>query len=68
VRELAAGQWHTLTTTSVNVFSKAIEEFAVAVQNGIQPTINGRDARRVLEIVLGIYRSAAEKCQVILSR
>jgi predicted dehydrogenase len=60
--------WHTLPVKPVNVFEKALSNFARAVQANIQPPINGHDAVRVLKIVLGIYESAAERRWVDLSR
>jgi hypothetical protein len=46
--------------TPVNVYRYAVDDFAGAALKRRPAPINGHDARRVLEIVLGMYESAAE--------
>ena len=65
--EYAAGQWHSVPVKPVPVYERAIEEFARAVQSSQCPPIDGRAARRVLSIVLGIYQSAVEKRTITIS-
>jgi UDP-N-acetyl-2-amino-2-deoxyglucuronate dehydrogenase len=55
-----AGEWHTLPCPAVNVHAGALEDFARAVRTGQPAPTSGRDARRVLAIVLALYQSAAE--------
>lgn len=62
--EMATGVWHTLPVTPRNVYGCAIGAFAAAAQAHQPAPVNGRDARRVLEIVLALYR-AAEEHQVV---
>jgi predicted dehydrogenase len=45
----------------VPVYQRAIEDFAQAVQQNQCVPIDAYAARRVLAVVLAIYRSAAEK-------
>lgn len=57
---LAADQWHVLAQEPANAFAGAVDAFAGAVQRGEPAPTSGRDGRAVLEIVLGLYRAAAE--------
>lgn len=63
---IPAGRWDTLPRPAVNVFECAVRDFAQAVQDGEPAPINGYDARRVLQLVLGMYRAAQEHCVVSL--
>jgi predicted dehydrogenase len=56
-----AGVWIDQPAPAAPVYLRAVEDFARAVQQGRPAPIGGRDARRVLSIVLAIYRSALEK-------
>ncbi len=60
-RDLPAGVWRTLPAAAAPVYTRAVEDFARAVQEGRLAPISGRDARRVLEVVLAIYQSALER-------
>ena len=62
---LAPNEWHSLPDPPAPVYVRAVDEFALAVQRGLPAPTNGRDARQVLAIVLGLYRAAAE--QVVVS-
>ena len=64
--ELAPNLWHTITLPAVNVFERALADFADAVQAHASAPINGTDARRVLQTVLAIYQSAQEHCAVTI--
>ena len=66
-REYAAGQWHSVSTQSVPVYERAIEEFARAVRSGQCPPIDAHAARQVLSVVLAIYEAAAEKRTITIS-
>jgi predicted dehydrogenase len=59
--DFSADTWHTIPRPQVNVFARATQEFARAVQAKRPAPVNGYDARRVLEIVLGMYRAAEER-------
>lgn len=59
--DIPAKTWHTLPTEKVNVFAKAIDSFANAVLHSEPAPTGGRDARRVLAIVLAIYQAANKK-------
>jgi predicted dehydrogenase len=61
VGEFTPGQWHTIPTEPISVYQQAIEDFARAVQAKQCVPIDAHAARRVLAIVLAIYRSAVEK-------
>jgi predicted dehydrogenase len=65
--DLAADQWHSLPTYPVPVYQQAIADFARAVQSGGCVPIDAYAARRVLAVVLGIYRSAAENRIISIS-
>lgn len=54
-------EWYTLPHLTTNVFERAVQEFARAVQEHRPAPINGTDARRVLQTVLGMYRAADEQ-------
>jgi predicted dehydrogenase len=56
--ELAANEWHSLPHTPAHIYQGTVDAFARAVQRGEAPSPNGRDAREVLAIVLGLYRAA----------
>jgi predicted dehydrogenase len=58
--ELPANAWTTLEAAPAPIFQQAVEAFATAVQQGTPAPTSGRDARRVLAIVLAMYQSAAE--------
>jgi UDP-N-acetyl-2-amino-2-deoxyglucuronate dehydrogenase len=58
--------WHILPRANVNVFERAVQAFARAVQNNARAPINGNDARRVLQIILAMYRAAEEQRAVNL--
>ncbi len=55
--DLAGETWHTLETPRVNVHACAIDDFASAARQGKPAPISGEDARRVLQVVLGVYES-----------
>jgi UDP-N-acetyl-2-amino-2-deoxyglucuronate dehydrogenase len=59
--EFPAGEWRTLPVAAAPAYTRAVEDFARAVQEGRLAPIGGRDARRVLEVVLAIYQSALER-------
>jgi predicted dehydrogenase len=65
--EFSAEQWHTIHMESVPVYRRAIEDFARAVQLKQCVPIDGYAARRVLSIVLAIYRSAVEQRTISIS-
>ncbi len=60
-RDLPAGAWTSLPGAPGPVYSRAVDEFAQAALRRAPAPIGGRDARRVLATVLGIYQSAAER-------
>jgi predicted dehydrogenase len=64
--EFAAGQWHTLPLAETNCYQAAIDDFAVAAQQGRPAPIDGHAARRVLAVVLAAYRSAVERRAIAL--
>lgn len=45
---------------------EVVRDFVHAVQNGTQPSTNGPEARKSLELVLAIYESARCRCEVAL--
>jgi predicted dehydrogenase len=59
--DIPAATWHMLPRASVNVFERAVQDFARAVQHNARAPINAYDARRVLQIVLALYRAAEEQ-------
>lgn len=64
--DIPAKEWHALPTGRVNVFERAVDDFAQAVQDKASAPISGHDARRVLRTVLGLYRAADEQRAVEL--
>lgn len=62
-----AEQWHSIPVQPVAVYEQAIEEFARAVRTGGCPPIDAHAAKKVLGIVLAIYRSAVEKKAITIS-
>lgn len=66
-RDLSANVWHTIPLPPTDVFRRAIDDFARAVQEHASAPIGAADARRVLQIILALYRSAQEKCFVEIS-
>jgi UDP-N-acetyl-2-amino-2-deoxyglucuronate dehydrogenase len=64
--DLAGGAWHSLPRTVTPVFAEMIGGFALAVQRGAAPPVSGRDGRHVLEVILAIYRAAAEGQTIVL--
>jgi predicted dehydrogenase len=65
--KFAAEQWHTIPMKPVPVYRRAIEEFAGAVQRKECVPIDGQAARRILSVVLAMYRSAAENRSITIS-
>ena len=65
--EFMPGQWHTIPTEPISVYQRAIEDFARAVQRNQCVPIDAYAARRVLSIVLAIYRSAVEQRTISIS-
>jgi UDP-N-acetyl-2-amino-2-deoxyglucuronate dehydrogenase len=59
--DIPADTWHILPRASVNVFERAVQDFAHAVQHNARAPIHAYDARRVLQIVLALYRAAEEQ-------
>ena len=57
--ELPSGEWHRLPHAPADKFQGTVEAFARAVQRGEPPAPNGRDARAVLAIILGLYQASA---------
>ncbi len=62
--DLPAGEWLTLPNPPVNVFARAVDDFARAVQAGQPAPTSGHDARRALAAILALYASALE-CRAI---
>lgn len=58
---IPANVWHTLAPTSVNMFERAIQDFAQAAQLNQRAPMAGEDARRVLQVVLAMYQAADEQ-------
>ena len=65
-QDIPGGAWHSLSWPPADVYSCAVADFARAVQQGAPAPIDGRDARRVLAIVLAMYQSAQERQTVSL--
>ena len=65
--DFAAEQWHSISTESVPVHRRAIEEFVQAVQLKQCPPIDAQAARQVLAVVLAIYESASEKRTITIA-
>lgn len=66
--QIPSNVWHTLPFAPTNVFEDAVADFARAVQAHERAPINGQDARRVLQCVLGMYHAARERRAVELNR
>ena len=64
--DLSADQWHSISMESVPVYQQALDGFARAVQTGECAHINAKDARKVLAIVLAMYRSGVERRTISL--
>ena len=64
---IEAGHWHVLGLEKIPVYVRAIEDFALSVRTGQCAPISGNDARRVLSVVLAIYRSAKERKMISVS-
>lgn len=64
--DFAVNTWHTVPREKKNVFECAVRDFANAVQANQPAPINGNDARRVLQIVTGMYRASQEQRTVNL--
>jgi predicted dehydrogenase len=60
-RNFAAEQWHSIVMEPVPVYQLAVEDFVKAVQLDECVPIDAWAARQVLDVVLAIYRSAAER-------
>lgn len=56
---LPAATWTALDLPPAPIFAAAVEDFARAVQQGAPAPTSGRDARRVLALILALYQSAA---------
>lgn len=65
--EYEAGRWYQVPLEPVPVHVRGVEEFVRAVQEGRCAPIGAGDARRVLSILLAIYRSASEEQMVPIS-
>jgi hypothetical protein len=63
--EIPADTWHTIQVTPNDVFVQALDDFTAAVQNGRRAPIDATAGRRVLAIVLAMYRAAQEHCAVV---
>lgn len=59
--KFAAGQWYSIPGEPVQVYQRAIEDFAHSIRTDQCVPIDGRQARYVLSVVLAIYQSAKEK-------
>lgn len=67
-RDIPVNTWHTIPNEPVNMYAAAIDDFAQAVQAGQPAPTSGRDAKRILAIVLAIYQAAREKRTVTVER
>lgn len=65
VHDIPADVWHTIPREPVDVFQSVIQGFARAAQAKQPAPTSARDARRVLETVLGMYEAADEKRVVL---
>jgi len=63
---LAAGAWHRLPHAPAHIYQGTVDAFARAVQSGAAPSPNGRDAREILAIVLGLYQSSATHTATVI--
>lgn len=59
--EFTPEQWHRIPTGPAPVYQRAIEDYARSVQLKQCVPVDAYAARRVLSVVLAIYRSATEK-------
>ena len=62
-----ARKWHSIPGEPVQVYQRAIEDFARSVQAGQCVPINAQDARYVLSVVLAMYQAAKEKQPITIS-
>jgi predicted dehydrogenase len=62
-----AGVWHSGPAEPVSAYVAAVEALARAVQRREPAPTSGVDARRVLAIVLAIYRAATEQRTITLA-
>lgn len=62
LREWRSQEWHRLPHAPAHIYQGTVDAFARAVQGRgrAAPSPNGRDAREVLAIILGLYRAAEE--------
>lgn len=60
-------QWHSISAEPISVYRRAIEEYAKALRSGGCIPIDGQAARQVLEVILAIYQSAAERRPITIS-
>jgi len=58
---MAASEWHRLPHEPAHIYQGTVNAFARAVRRGEAPSPNGRDAREVLAIILGLYQSAERR-------
>ena len=65
--DFTAVQWHTLPTEPVQVYQRALEDFAQSVQSRQSVPIGGEAARQVLAVVSAIYQSASERRIISIS-
>lgn len=61
MRSFTAGEWHSVALEPVQVYRRAVDEFAQAVCSGQPAPIDAHAARQVLSVILAIYQSALEK-------
>jgi predicted dehydrogenase len=47
--------------------ARQLTDFVRAIETGTAPAVDGREGRKAVEIILGIYRSAATGCAVALT-
>lgn len=45
---------------------KQIEDFVEAIRNNTQPMVSGEDAKKVVEVILGIYESSKQGKEILL--
>jgi len=62
-----SGSWHSIPSETLNVYRRAIEDYARAVGSSEDVPIDPGAARQVLAVILAIYQSAAEKRTVSIS-
>ena len=66
-KDFKAGQWHSIPGEPVQVYRRAMEDFARAIQTRQCVPIDAQQARYVLSVVLAIYQSAREKRPISIS-